>query len=109
MRTIIEQIKWLADHPELTQHALRIDGDSHDGITVQVRSGLDEWTRHRHFISGYCHRYLEDDGVKLVSATPVEQCDDLCPCGEPIPHAGDPACSAEHNNSSEYDEAIEAN
>ena len=106
-RTMTEHLAWLINHPSAWEGALSLRV-SNTGSEV-LFDDLSEWTHHYHSSTGYCHKENGGLPVRVWSCADVKDCDDLCPCGEPIPHAGDPTCSSEHNNSAEYDEAIEAN
>ena len=103
-----EHLAWLINHPSAWEGALSLRV-SNTGSEV-LFDDLSEWTHHRHSSTGYCHKESRPNSrLWLFSCIDELDCADVCPCGEPIPHTGDPTCSAEHNNSSEYDEAIEAN
>lgn len=101
-----EHLAWLINHPSAWEGALSLHVSS--AGSEALFDDLTEWTHHRHSPTGFCHKEVRPTaGPRLFSCIYESDCADVCPCGEPIPHSDDPTCSAEHNNSAEYDEAIE--
>lgn len=107
-RAMTEHLAWLINNPSAWGGALSLCIYPSGAEASYI--DLAEWTKHDHRPSGFCHKEIRPNSrLRLFSCIYESDCPDVCPCGEPIPHTGDPTCSAEHNNSSEYDEAIEVN